>query len=160
WMATDRKSFNIPPSVFVMVLGGLALGLFALQIVLKQHAPSSAAVLISEFCAHNGSGIRDEDSDHSDWIELYNPGDQSVNLEGWFLTDSFYKLTKWQFPKYELLPEHYLVIFASGKNRRQADRELHTNFKLKDSGEYLALVMSDGVTIAQDFFPKYPRQKR
>src|SRR5262245_15023957 len=131
-MATDRKSLIIPPSLFVSVLAGLALILYVLQTALKQHAPKSATVLISEFCAHNGSGIRDEDGDHSDWIELYNAGTQAVNLEDWFLTDNFYQLTKWQFPKYDLMPGCYLVVFASGKDRRQAGGELHTNFKLKD----------------------------
>src|SRR6185503_12468185 len=83
-----------------------------------------------------------------------------VDLEGWYLTDSFHKLAKWRFPTLELLPGTYVVVFASGKNRRAEHHELHTNFKLKDSGEYLALVMPDGATIAHDFFPKYPRQKR
>ena len=141
-------------------LAGAALALFALQKALIQHAPATPAVLITEFCAHNGNGIRDQDGDHSDWIELYNAGAQPVNLEGWHLTDKYSNLIKWRFPRVELAPGKYLVVFASGKDRHQGGAELHTNFKLRDAGEYLALVMPDGVTVAQDFFPKYPRQKR
>ena len=35
---------------------------------------------------------------------------------------------------------------------------LHTNFSLSASGEYLALVMPDGVTVASAFAPAYPPQ--
>src|SRR5439155_21696785 len=35
---------------------------------------------------------------------------------------------------------------------------LHTNFKLSASGEYLALVQPDGVTIATEFAPAFPPQ--
>jgi hypothetical protein len=35
---------------------------------------------------------------------------------------------------------------------------LHTNFKLKGSGEYLGLVRSDGQTVVSEFFPWYPKQ--
>src|SRR5207249_2425253 len=110
-MGTERKSISISPEVFMLGLAGVALGLFALQKALKQHAPKPPAVLITEFCAHNGTGIRDQDGDHSDWIELYNAGSGPVNLEGWHLTDSFYHLTKWRFPKIELAPERYLTVF-------------------------------------------------
>src|SRR6266446_5424640 len=56
------------------------------------------AVVISEFLAHNTSGLMDEDGDFSDWIELYNSGTNSVDLGGWFLTDDATRLTKWMFP--------------------------------------------------------------
>ncbi|MHC4749321.1 MAG: chitobiase/beta-hexosaminidase C-terminal domain-containing protein [Planctomycetota bacterium] len=35
---------------------------------------------------------------------------------------------------------------------------LHTNFKLDIAGEYLALIKSDGVTVAHEYGPRYPRQ--
>ena len=159
-MGTNRKSLGLSPEAFMLGLAGAVLVLFLLQWALIQHAPAAPAVLITEFCVHNGRGLRDQDGDHSDWIELYNAGTHPVNLEGWHLTDSFLDLTKWRFPKFELAPKAYLVVFASGKDRRQEGAELHTDFKLKDAGEYLGLVMPDGVTVAQDFFPKYPRQKQ
>ena len=51
-----------------------------------------------------------------------------------------------------------MVVFASNKNRRVAGAPLHTNFKLSGSGEYLALVMPDGVTKATEFAPAFPPQ--
>ncbi len=157
-MATERASKTLSPTGFVLILLVIAAGLVVRQYQLKQQAPAAPAVLITEFCAHNGNGILDQDGDHSDWIELFNAGTKPVELEGWHLTDNFHDLAKWRFPRVTLEPGNYLIVYASGKDRRQAGAELHTNFKLKDAGEYLALVFPDGVTVAQDFFPKYPRQ--
>ena len=51
--------------------------------------PARAAdnVLISEFMAVNDGTLLDEDGDSEDWVELHNAGPNTVNLDGWFLTD-------------------------------------------------------------------------
>src|SRR5215210_3169624 len=54
--------------------------------------------IISEFLAINDTGIQDEDSNRSDWIELHNPTASDVNLDGYYLTDDAALLTKWRFP--------------------------------------------------------------
>ena len=97
-------------------------------------------VAISEFMASNSVTIYDEDGDSSDWIELHNAQSSVVRLDGWYLTDDPSDLTKWQLPNIELLPRGRLLVFASGKDRTDAKRALHTNFRLSSSGEYLALV--------------------
>jgi len=50
------------------------------------------------------------------------------------------------------------VVFASDKDRARAGGELHTNFKLTGSGEYLTLVGPDGASVASDFSPAFPTQ--
>ncbi len=115
-------------------------------------------VWITEFSAINDRCLDDEDRDESDWIELYNAETSEVSLEGWFLTDSRKDLTRWEFPAVTLGPGDYLVVFASGKDRRDPAGELHTSFKLSGDGEYLALVRPDGITTASEFFPIYPIQ--
>ena len=116
-------------------------------------------VRITEFLAANESGLRDEDGEASDWIELFNSGAEAVNLAGWSLTDDDTKLTKWKFPAVTLLPQSYLLVWASSKNRTNVAAPLHTNFKLEKGGEYLALIFSDGVTVASAFAPTYPAQQ-
>jgi len=101
-------------------------------------------IIINEMLASNSGGISDEDGNTSDWIELYNPTDSAINLAGWFLTDDDENLTKWEFPNVEILPGDYLLVFASGKDRTGA--ELHTNFRLSASGDYLAIVAPGGTT--------------
>jgi hypothetical protein len=117
-------------------------------------------VLISEFMASNGQTLADEDGDYSDWIELYNPGDASVNLDGWFLTDDASDLTKWRFPDVSIAAKGFLLVFASGKDRGIAGSPLHTGFNLSASGEYLALVGPDGGTVVSAFAPEFPEQFR
>src|SRR5438552_3733854 len=114
-------------------------------------APAWAGVVISEFLAENDGGLRDQDGDTPDWIELYNNSAANVNLAGWHLTDSPTNLTKWTFPSTDLGPGSFLIVFASGKDRTVAGSELHTNVKLDNDGEYLALVMPDGTTIAHSY---------
>jgi len=40
----------------------------------------------------------DENGDTPDWIELYNTTTNSINLEGWSLTDDLDKGEYWTFP--------------------------------------------------------------
>ena len=121
-------------------------------------ASADPTVVISEFMAINNSTLTDEDGTYSDWIELYNSSTNTVNLGGWYLADKATNLTHWQFPSTNLGPSKFLVVFASNKDRRVAGTPLHTNFKLSGSGEYLALVMPDGVTKTSEFSPDFPQQ--
>jgi hypothetical protein len=120
-------------------------------------SPAAANVIISEFMATNTRGVTDEDGDYSDWIEIYNKGAEPVNLLNWSLTDNANNLRQWRFPAVTLPPQGHLLVFASGKNRRDPAGELHTNFRLSASGEYLALAMPDD-TIATEFAPAFPSQ--
>ncbi|MDL2243341.1 chitobiase/beta-hexosaminidase C-terminal domain-containing protein [Bacteroidales bacterium OttesenSCG-928-J19] len=121
------------------------------------YAGGTKRVLINEFLALNSNGIVDEDGEHSDWIELYNPGDASVNLKDWALTDIQGNLFPWTFPDISLGAGDYLLVFASDKDRRTAENQLHTNFKLSGSGEYLGLIAADG-TISDEYAPSFPSQ--
>ncbi len=123
-----------------------------------QQEPAAKGFLIMEFLASNSRGLIDEDGERSDWIEIYNDGMETGNLEGWGLTDEIGNLNKWVFPNRRLAPGEYLVIFASGKDRRRPGANLHTNFKLKTKGDYLAIVRPGGKRIHQEFTPKYPKQ--
>jgi hypothetical protein len=121
--------------------------------------------VITEFMASNHSNeplapgeILDEDGDSSDWIEIFNPTDTTVNLAGWYLTHDRDELTEWRFPAVVLGPGEFMIIFASEKNRRDLDKPLHTNFRLNDAGDYLALVRPDGRTSVSEYAPEYPRQ--
>ncbi|MDG2123583.1 MAG: CotH kinase family protein, partial [Verrucomicrobiales bacterium] len=117
-------------------------------------AVSDPSLRLNEYLASNGNFARDEDGEFSDWIEIFNEQAAPANLNGWFLTDDSDNLTKWQFPNNSIPANGYLVVFASGKNRSSAAGELHTSFQLSSSGEYIALVKPDGVTIASQFLRK------
>lgn len=108
--------------------------------------------------ASNSTTLTDEDAEFSDWIEIHNPDAFPVDLGGWYLTDSESNKGKWQFPSINVPAGGYLLIFASGKDRRNPAAKLHTNFSLAARGEYLALVRPDGATVAADFGTQFPEQ--
>ena len=86
------------------------------------------------------------------WIELLNGSAASVDLTGWYLTDSRSNLTKWRIPGLTLSPFNYQVVFASGRNRPlSATSFLHAGFTLAKSGGYLALVRPDEKTVASAY---------
>jgi hypothetical protein len=77
---------------------------------------------------------RDPDSP-GEFVELYNPSSRTVDLGGYFLTDSPRNPTKWRIPEGTTIgPKGFLVFLADGLNRG-----LHTSFKLSNVGEYLGL---------------------
>jgi len=116
-------------------------------------------LVISEIMAINSSNLQDDDQEFSDWIEIQNTGETTVSLKGYFLTDNPQMLTKWKFPDVNLDAGKFLIVFASEKNRIDPAKKLHTNFKLSGSGEFLALVATNGNTIISSFSPQYPTQE-
>ena len=131
--------------------------LLLLVSVLTQGFSLRAQVVISEFMADNKHTLADEDNQFPDWIELYNPGATTVTVANWALTDDPTHQAKWLLPSTNLTAKGFLVVFASGKNRSVPGAPLHTDFSLKASGEYLALVRPDG-TVATEFSPTFPPQ--
>ena len=115
-------------------------------------------VVISEFLASNVSGLTDENGENSDWIELSNLSSGMIDLDGWSLTDNSDDLQRWVIPKVILAPGEKLVVFASGKDRAIFNQELHTDFKLSSSGEYLALIRPDGISVESEYAPLFPSQ--
>ena len=108
----------------------------------------AAGPVISEFVALNQTSLRDANGESSDWIELVNASATATNLAGWHLTDDATRPAKWTFPDTPLGPGEFLVVFASGKNRAVAGQELHTNFRLSNEGEYLALTRPENALLA------------
>lgn len=120
---------------------------------------NASQLILTEFGASNSAVIQDQDGDYSDWIELHNAGAMDADLGGWYLSDSASNKVKWKIPVPTVVPAGgFLIVFASDKNRAVAGQELHTNFKLSASGEYLGLIQSDGITVATEFSPKFPTQ--
>ena len=106
---------------------------------------TSGQIIINEVMSKNTQTIVDQDKEYSDWIELYNNSEQTIDLEKWSITDNRKNPKKWLFPELKIKPNEYLIIWASGKDIRE--KELHTNFKLKSKGEGIYLFNSSGVLI-------------
>ena len=98
-------------------------------------------VVVNEFMARNGTCIQDPFGDYDDWIELYNYGDEPVDVAGLYLTDHLENPTLWAFPSGQpsvtTIPSRgYLLIWADD----EADEgPLHATFRLAGGGEAVAL---------------------
>ena len=125
---------------------------------------TGAHVVISEYMADNENTIMDGLGEYSDWLELYNPSDATVDLGGCYLIDDN---NQWLFPSGTILAGNsYLVVFASDKTEEENPLNypfvddlgyLHTNFKLGRTGEYLALVLPNGETVEYEYPDEYPQ---
>ena len=82
---------------------------------------SPQTLVINEIMASNASTIADEDGDYEDWIELYNFGTEAIELEGYGLSDDYDNPYRWVFPEVTINPGEYILVWASGKDRRPAD---------------------------------------
>ncbi|MDC0325618.1 CotH kinase family protein [bacterium] len=119
----------------------------------------SPPLLISEFLAANDRGFKDEEGDRTDWIEIFNPGSSPVDLSGFGLTQDRQLEEIWEFPSFKMGAGEYLIVYASGKNRNQANEEWHTDFKLNTDGEFLALIAKEPRSIVHAFGTRYPQQQ-
>jgi len=93
-------------------------------------------VCINELMSSNKTIIADEDGDYSDWIELYNAGDSTINLDGYGISDDSLNLKKWVFPETILPPGTHHLIFASGKDRVGAISHWETIIREGDNWKY------------------------
>jgi len=116
--------------MYLLVIPALALVLPAF---------SQPAVVINEFLASNNDNISDEDGDFEDWIEILNTGSTSVNLNGYGLSDREGDDYRWIFPDTTIEPGEFMLIWASGKDRRVSGKPLHTGFRISADGEPLRL---------------------
>ncbi len=103
--------------------------------------PASPEVVVNEFMASNASTIADNTGAFPDWIELYNPGSETVDLEGWWLTDDLEEPERFEFPSgASIAGGGYLLIWADG----DVDQEgLHTAWNLDQQGEQIGLSGSE-----------------
>lgn len=98
--------------------------------------PEEIILYINEFLAINDGVNQDETGAYEDWVEIYNPGPDSVEMGGLFLTDDLTITTKWSFPDTTLQAGDFLLVWCDNDPE---DGPLHTTFKLSGSGEEIGL---------------------
>lgn len=93
-------------------------------------------IVINEIMSSNFSTIADEDGDFSDWIELFNPQDSTINLNGYALSDDPANLVKWIMPDLSIEAKDHLLVFASDKNRSNIVKHWETIINWGDNWRY------------------------
>jgi hypothetical protein len=102
--------------------------------------PAFPPLWINEVEPDNLTGITNSAGQHAPWIELYNPGTNTVALTGLYLTGNYSNLTNWAFPSGAAIsPGQFLVIFADGQTSLSTLSQLHASFALSGSNGSVAL---------------------
>ena len=101
-----------------------------------------ANIFINEFLASNDSACTDENGEFDDFIELYNGGDEAVDVGGLYVTDDLAEPTLWQIPatnseETTIQPGGFLLLWA---DKEEDQGILHLKLKLSGSGEQIGLV--------------------
>jgi len=108
---------------------------------LQFYVKETALLVINEFMAKNDTTIQDNTGAYSDWVELYNNSNESINLDGYFLSDDLGDDAKWAFPDTTISVQGYYLVWCSG-NPDNGDN--HAGFKLSAGGEDVALFKQNG----------------
>ncbi len=75
-------------------------------------------VVINEISTAQNTGYADEDGEYPDWIELYNKGNNAVNLLNYKFQRFEGKPIEWTFPEIYIGAGKHLTVFASKKDRK------------------------------------------
>lgn len=94
------------------------------------------SLVINECMPNNTVTVTDQDGEYNDWVEFYNNSNNTINIEGYFLSDRKSEPTKFTFPEIQLSSNNYLIVWLDKDTLQQG---LHTNFKLDASSEQLYL---------------------
>jgi hypothetical protein len=95
--------------------------------------PNPGAIVINEVLAH-------AHAEASDWIELHNTTGSTINIGGWFLSDSKKDIFKYKIANGTTIgPNGYLVLYEDLNFGNAEDSDSYEPFALSENGEQLYL---------------------
>lgn len=106
-----------------------------------ERAESPYLVIINEFMADNETGLTDEYDQYVDWIELANPSDAWVSLDGFFISDDAADPFKHELHGVDIPPQGFTLLWANSDPEEGAQ---HVSFKLDAEGESIILTAPQG----------------
>ena len=104
------------------------------------------AVRINEVSGSN-SALVNQYNKKNDWVELYNTTNESVDIEGMYLSDDLDEPDKYRISKdgtnvNTVIPPHGHIIVWCDK-LKTTDRELHASFKIDGDGGFVLLTSAN-----------------
>ncbi len=125
------------------------------------HTVESGAILINEVMASPKTGLKDENGNPVDWIELYNTTGQTILLDNYALSDKETTPLKWRFPQgAAIAPYGYYVVYCDGLDYVESTTGIaHTNFSISAEHEVLLLSDNHGRTMDRVVIDNLPSDK-
>jgi len=100
--------------------------------------PAPGAVVINEVLAHSHAGA-------ADWVELHNTTSTSIDIGGWFLSDSGSDLAKYRIAAETVIaPDGYIVFYEDRHFNNPSAPGTYQPFALSENGERLYLSSAEG----------------
>jgi hypothetical protein len=127
----------------MIVMKRMLTMIMVLPVLLLAQAPT---LYINEFMASNDSFWADDSGGFDDWIEIYNPGTDSVDIGGLWITDDLTDPASHQLPDTvsaitTIPPGGFLILWA---DKESEQGPLHVEEKLGGGGEQIGLVYISG----------------
>ncbi|MCI8418415.1 MAG: hypothetical protein HFI33_13145 [Lachnospiraceae bacterium] len=105
--------------------------------------PMDLSLEISEVCPANPGTLAGNSTIYEDYIELYNPSDEAISLEGFYLWDDIHELYEHPLPSHiSIEAGEYLLIYAVKDRKDAPANALNVPFQLS-SWETLTLGYCD-----------------
>lgn len=101
------------------------------------YASAGRGLVINEVISSN-TKYKKYSKDYFDMVELYNAGEETVNLGEYFLSDKSKELQRYRLPETKLAPGKYYIVYCTGLGG------LDPEFSLSLSGDKLYLTKEDG----------------
>lgn len=141
-MFPKSKIFLLSVSIFLWVM----ILHFQMQAESEERlAGEQYAVRLNEVCSRNFSVSQAEDGEYYDYIELYNPTDREISLEGLGLSRGINDKKKFVFGNKTIAPNGYMLVYAAGEEK--TDDGEYAAFKLSSRGETVFLTDNEGKMI-------------
>ncbi len=139
------------------VLAGRMSASTTFEIVFEPEA-NNTGVVINEFSATKSEQILDEYGQREDWIELYNAGPNTIDLNGFYISDDFSNKKKFRLLAADgslvLGPGEFKILWA---DEQTSQGPHHLNFKLSAEGEEIGLyeVVGEEVVVHNEVIYDY-----
>ncbi len=134
WDVTTDTTLSYTTQTLNLKLKGDTINV---DLTIAEDTYDKPTIVINEICANSINFIESDSKKSSDWIELYNTGNEYVNVAGFYLSDndttikiaSGYEMTN-------IPPKGHLLLWADDKGKSGAQ---HLPFKLSSAGETIKL---------------------
>ncbi len=143
---------QVPRPQSVRLCATVAIALFAMEI--------DAQLVINEYSAANKDAFQTSTEQvvdrgkntgkakFEDWVEIYNPANNNVSLQGYTLSDNPAKPNKFSIPANIIVPAKGSVVFVCSGKDGYFDNQHHTNFKLSQTkGKEILTLSRNGVLV-------------
>jgi len=108
-------------------------------------ATSLPELYVNELMPLNHSALADEDGAFEDWLELYNAGDDALELEGYFVSDDPADPFKRRLGAGLRVGAHDVLLLWADSDPEQGST--HLSFKLAAAGETVLVTHPQGEVV-------------